>query len=123
DVQFRPHLFTFAIFSIVMATLATEIYQGHARLWPLIPLFALWANLHGGFMVGLGALGISAFVVGLRELWAGHRVSRSLRLGGITAGCALATLLNPFGAKLWPGVLHSMSDPMVRLFVSDWVSL
>jgi len=60
--------------------------------WPL--LFALWANAHGGFALGLVSLG----------LWSiGRRLDhRRLppRFGWILAMCAAATLLNPYGPWL-----------------------
>ena len=84
QMQYRPQLFTFAMLAIVMATLAIEVYRGGARLWPLIPMFALWANLHGGFTTGLGALGLAASVILIQEVMAGKMPSRGLRLGIVT---------------------------------------
>jgi len=69
------------------------------RRWLLaIPLlFALWANLHGGWIVGLGIGG----------LWLVGRVidERSFRASlleavAVAAGLA-ATLVNPYGWRLW----------------------
>ncbi len=121
--QFRPQVFTIALLSIVMAVLAGQVYDGRARLWPLIPMFALWANLHGGFVVGLGALGITAAVVGFQEIRTDRRLWQALRVSTLTAACAGATVLNPFGPGLWTTVLHSVSDPLIRQFVVDWISL
>jgi len=123
QMQFRPHLFTFAMLSLVMATVANEAYRRRAQGWLLIPCFALWANLHGGFIVGLGALGIATLITGGQELYAIHWPAKSLRLAAVTIGCAAATLLNPHGIGLWGSVLHSISDPVIHLFVNDWVSL
>ncbi len=123
QTQFRPQLFTMSMLSIVMAFLAAEVYGGRARLWPLIPIFAVWANLHGGFIVGLGALGIAAVVVGLQELWATRKITRAWSIAAVTLGCALATLLNPFGLGVWITVMHSVSDPLIRGFMADWLPL
>ncbi len=123
QIQFRPQLFTFAMLSIVMATLATEVYRGGARWWPLVPMFALWANLHGGFATGLGALGIAAAVMSAQELVAGTLPRRGFRLGCVTALAALATIINPLGVGIWSNVLHSVSDPLLRLIINDWVPL
>jgi hypothetical protein len=123
QMQFRPHLFTLAMLSVVMAALAADVYCRRARQWPLIPCFALWANLHGAFIVGLGALGVAALVLSAQEIWTRGRMARGPRLVAVVVGCAAATLLNPAGIHLWPEVLHSVSDPVTRLFVNDWVSL
>lgn len=61
-MHLRPDLFTMMLLAIEMAMLSADVYQGPAKLWPMIFLFALWANLHGGFMAGLGALGLFAIV-------------------------------------------------------------
>jgi len=123
QMQFRPQLFTFAMLSIVMTVLAAEIYGGRARLWPLVPMFALWANFHGGFTVGLGAMGIAAIVLATQEILAGNLPWRGFRLGCVTLLAALATMVNPAGIGLWTTVLHSVSDPLLRAIIKEWVSL
>ncbi len=123
QMEFRPQLFTFMMMSVVMASIAIEVYRGRAVLWPLIPMFALWANFHGGYIVGLSAMGITTAVLFLRE-FGGVRPKRSAwRLGLVTLGCAAATILNPFGVGLWMGVAHSVGDPLIHQIVNDWVPL
>jgi hypothetical protein len=119
--QFRPQLFTFAMLSILMATLATELYVRPVRLWCLIPMFALWANFHAGFATGLAALAICGGVTAIQEFWAFHRLSRSIRLTGAVVGCAVATLVNPFGIGVWHTFTHSISDPVIRPYIYDWM--
>src|ERR1700683_1964470 len=101
-MQFRPQLFTFMMIAVVMMALAIEVYRGGATLWPLIPMFALWANFHGGYIVGLGAMGVAAATMFIQG-WFGDtaRMRSALRLGLVTIGCAAATILNPFGVALW----------------------
>src|SRR6266481_9307470 len=108
-MQFRPQLFTFMMIAVVMMALAIEVYRGRAILWPLIPMFALWANFHGGYIVGLGAMGIATAVM-LVQGWFGDvgRMTSAWRLAAITLGCAAATIMNPFGVGLWFGVAHSV---------------
>ena len=124
QMQFRPQLFTFMMISVVVMALAIEIYRRDAALWPLIPMFTLWANFHGGYIVGLGAMGIAAAVIFVQG-WLGDtsRIASARRLGLITLGCAAATLINPFGAGLWKGVAHSVGDPLIRQVIADWVPL
>jgi hypothetical protein len=123
QIQFRPQLFTFAMLSILMAALAGEIYESRARLWPLIPMFAVWANLHGGFVLGVAALSVCTVTLAASELMARRRIVRAWRIALVTIACTLATLLNPLGIRLWPNVLHSVSDPLIRGFISDWLPL
>ena len=123
QMQFRPQLFTFMMLSVVMTVVAIEVYRGGAILWPLIPMFALWANLHGGYTIGLGAMIIAVAVLFIQGLGDADRKTSARRLGLVTLGCAGATILNPFGAGLWTGVAHSVSDPLIRQIVNDWVPL
>jgi hypothetical protein len=124
QMQFRPQLFTFMMIAVVMMALAIEVYRGRAILWPLIPMFTLWANFHGGYIVGLGAMGIAAAVIFVQG-WIGDagRMSSAWRVALVTLGCGAATLINPFGVGLWRGVAHSVGDPLIRQVIADWVPL
>jgi hypothetical protein len=121
--QVLPQLFTFAMFSILMSTLAVEVYRGPVRLWPLVPMFVLWANFHAGCAIGIAALACCSAVLGIREFAAGQRLRRSTALATLALLCTAATLLNPFGFGLWRIFLHSVSDPLTETFVHDWIPL
>ena len=123
QMQFRPQLFTFMMLSVVMTLIAIEVYRGGATLWPLIAMFALWANLHGGYTIGLGALIIAVAVLFIQGLGDTRRKTSARRLAVVTLGCAGATILNPFGVGLWTNIAHSVSDPLIRQIVADWVPL
>lgn len=80
--------------------------------WLAVPaLFALWANLHGSFPVGLAMLG--AFVVGravdvvrrTRNIRAAFMDWRVWRYVLLTQLAAAAVLLNPYGLRLYAEVL------------------
>jgi hypothetical protein len=75
-----------------------------AWLWPLVPLFALWANLHVQFLYGLIAIGIFAVEAPFARWVQWGPASARLRahwLWFALALCALATLLNPYGWRLY----------------------
>jgi len=85
-----------------------------------IPMLAVWANLHGGFIVGLAALGIYAGSAILEDLRAGHGLGRGIVLLAIALGGALATLMTPYGLGSWSAVAQTLSSPMTRLAVAEW---
>jgi hypothetical protein len=98
----RPQLFTLALFPVVLDLLlsarlppAGEAAPSIRRLAVLPLIFVLWANLHGGFAVGLVAVAIVAFDAVL------ERDARS-RTGLVLALIAsvIATQLNPEGGGL-----------------------
>src|SRR3989475_8909437 len=58
----RPQVFTYTFFALLLVILGRAFRHGarpNARaLWLAPPLFALWANTHGGFPAGLAGLGL-----------------------------------------------------------------
>jgi hypothetical protein len=123
QIEFRPQSFTFALLSAVLWMLARHNYRRRAHLWLVVPMFALWANLHGGFIMGLAALGIYGAVVMAQDLAAGRGAREGARLFAITSAATLATLATPYGIANWQGILHALSNPYTRIYVHDWRSL
>ena len=69
----------------------------------LLPLMALWANLHGGFVLGLALIG----PIGLEAVWStepGRRVQLALRWGlfGVAAVAAADVICWPSSAQESP---------------------
>jgi len=93
----RPHVFTFLALAVEIALVRRAARTDRSRpLFVLPPLFALWANVHGGVLFGLGFLGIFLAGRAIEE-----RRTNPVGRGGsawlVLALCALATLLNPNG--------------------------
>ncbi len=114
----RPQLFSVLFFAVLLVTL-TRVDAGRRRgLLLLPPLMALWVNFHGGWIVGLGILG----------LWTGVRVL-DLRIGLTSrllltaAGLAAvaATLLNPYGAGMWRFLAQTVR--LGRPDIEEWGSV
>ena len=55
---FRPQLFTFAFFALFVLVLFRFLDQRRAPLWLLPIVMLVWTNTHGGFVAGLGAVGL-----------------------------------------------------------------
>ena len=107
----RPQLWTFLFLAILARVLVED--AARARRWLPI-LFALWANNHGGWVVGLGVLGI----------WAAAEIAfnrQPVRTWVLTVGaCTLATLATPYGWRLWEFVLETVR---VERDISEWLPL
>jgi hypothetical protein len=92
----RPHLFTFVLLALLLERLdrpkAPEPFA-------ILALFALWANVHGGWVFGIALLGawalgrlVDAWRSGEPEDWALARAT----LWSVPAA-AIATILTPYG--------------------------
>jgi len=95
----RPHLFTTLFAACTLLLL--ESYRRRPNGWLLVclvALMALWANLHGGFLVGLVVVGVY-----LVDAWRPGSKANSgrVQLSLAMVGGFLATLLNPAGIEIW----------------------
>ena len=91
----RPQLFSLLCFATMMCCLTSMRGSSNRSLFVLPPLFALWANLHGGWLVGGGILtlwAVSGAIASRREF--------ALRLV-VGLASAAATLLTPYHIHLW----------------------
>ena len=120
QAQFRPQMFSLVLLGALLALLARDNYRRDARLWLVVPLMALWANLHGGFFIGIAALALYSAVAALRDLAAGAGWRRGAQLSVLTVAAVAATLVNPYGAGMWETVAHALRNPYTRNAVNDW---
>ncbi len=123
SMQFRPQIFTFALFAGLMALLARDTYRSALRLWIAIPALAIWANLHGGFIMGIAALGIYAVAVVARDTIRRVGIGHAAMVAGVTLGGIAATLATPFGFGTWRAVSHALRNPYTRIVIVDWQPL
>jgi hypothetical protein len=96
----RSQLFSLALFPLLLLLLRAEARAPSRRIWLLVPLIALWSNLHGAVLVGL-------FVAGVYLVVERFRHQRALALGVLGASVA-ALFLTPAllrSAAYYAGVL------------------
>jgi hypothetical protein len=120
QMQFRPQLFTYVLLSALLALLARHAYRGTVALWIVIPMLALWSNLHGGFIAGLAVLLVYAGVDGLRRVAAGEGFRRAAGPGLIASGAVLATLVSPYGSGNWSTAISTVGNRWTRVAVIEW---
>lgn len=86
------------------------------RWYLLPPMMVLWANLHGGFPLGFGIVGLFGGVALLRRDWAGFKIY-SLT----AAGCLAAVFVNPLGWHIHDGVSATLGH-FVQANITEWAS-
>ncbi|TML52589.1 MAG: hypothetical protein E6G15_10605, partial [Actinobacteria bacterium] len=85
----RAQLFALVLFPALLLVLRSEEEAPSRRIWIVVPLLALWSNLHGSALVGLGLLLV--YLVGER----GRRrpaESAAVGLASLLALCATPAL-------------------------------
>jgi hypothetical protein len=126
----RPNVFTL-LFVLLTFRVIEQFHQGRltrcSTLW-LLPLFAVWANVHGGFVAGLILLGAALgleMTQGLLALSPEQRRAargRAGYLGLLLGGVFLATLVNPYGMGLYRWVCQLLGDPYFMDLHQEWRS-
>jgi len=115
----RPHVLAMPVMVAWAAGLMTASERRQPPSFWLLPLIALWANLHGGFVFGLVLAGAFA----IDALWnaaAEQRQGLALRWGGFGLAALAACCVTPYG---WESILasHRILDlgELLRL-ISEW---
>jgi hypothetical protein len=119
----RPQTFSLLLFILVYAALEAAVRR---RWWLSAPpiLLALWANMHGGFPIGLVLVGCyvlaSACEGWWSEGWSAVRRASFLSWAACLAACVVATFLNPYGWKVYEYVGVTSSIPSSRR-IDEWL--
>jgi hypothetical protein len=95
------------------AMLLRRLARGRASFLFGFGLFALWANLHAGFVLGFALYACASLTANFDD---------GVAVEGLTAeavGAALGSLLNPYGLGLYRVLAQHASGPMARL-VMEW---
>jgi hypothetical protein len=107
----RSHGFTYCFFAFTLFGLEA-IRSG--KKWPafILPAVMLvWANVHGGFVAGLGAMAVYA-VFALFT----HRQVKPMLATAFASGAA--TLVNIYGLKFWPYLIPALLNN--RPHIAEW---
>ncbi|MBA3734084.1 MAG: hypothetical protein H0W90_02625 [Actinobacteria bacterium] len=92
-VILRAQVFSLVLFCALLLLLRSEASRPSRRIWLLVPLIALWANLHGAVLVGLTiSVAYLAF----------ERFRRQPATSGVLAAALVAALF------LTPALAHSV---------------
>jgi hypothetical protein len=99
----RPHIFTLLFLVISMWLIAADRRSPSRRIWLLVPLTVVWANMHGGFFISFPLLALLVIGCALER-----RIGDAIRYTTLATLCGLASLVNPYGIKLHAHILEIM---------------
>lgn len=109
----RCQVFTYLFISILFYLLiSTEKKQRSVQLWFIPPLFSIWTQLHGGFVLGL-------LLFSLWMIWSIYRKSFTWMLGIVFILTIAATFISPYGGvAFWLNIIEALS--MSRPNIDEW---
>jgi hypothetical protein len=113
----RPHIFSIFLLPLMLWILDADRRKPGPLVWTLIPICALWANLHGGFLAGLTSLAILPLAVALEGEWGKFR-----RYAALTLLCAASTLINPYGWRLHEHIFQYLGSSWILNNVNEFQS-
>jgi hypothetical protein len=109
----RPQLLGMVCFAAT-AWLVARRRTHPESVWIVVPITVLWANLHGSFPLAPLLLGLAW----VEDRWERGRASRTLLLAML--GSLLATLVNPYGYRVWTYAVGLATNPVIRRTITEW---
>jgi hypothetical protein len=123
----RPQLISLVMFALVAYLLYLYKWKKIDHLWLTAPIFILWSNLHGGYVLGL--LLIASMVMGeffnqLQCRQAEEVLARKdlARLGLWLVVGVLVVVINPNGVAMWAIPFKTVGVRALQEFIYEWGS-
>lgn len=127
----RPQMISLLLTSVFLYLLdCYEKNQKIAFLVPLPLLSMLWVNLHGGFIIGIGIVGVYWLGFMAKILFRGKGKAKGdprawkpvLTLAAVVVLCLLASLINPNHYKILVYPFQTLFDPAMQQYLVEWYS-
>ena len=117
----RPHVLAWPLLAVWVGSLVNAAEHHRAPPWWLIPMMALWANLHGGFMLGIALACGLALDAAVSQAPAQRRACAWL-WGRFIALAVVAAMVTPsdWHGLLFPFQMVSMSETLDM--IGEWGS-
>lgn len=106
----RPEMVSHLLMAIFMLTLWKANEYNWEKIWWLIPLQCLWANMHEGFPLGIVIVGMyvaGGFISHLLNGNTKETLQPVARLAVVWVAMVAVTFINPFGAAVWNSELFT----------------
>ena len=121
----RVQMITFAFSALTMFLVERYMVRGGKAMWVLVPLFVLWSNLHGEFVIGLGFMAVIllAEVVGGRlNMPDPAPRSRLLPLLYLLIACTAVSMINLNGPSILFYAPGTQASTAQQSLIEEWFS-
>ena len=119
----RAQLFAIPLFVALLWLCLDDSEQScvRRRVLLVVPLLALWANLHGSVLIGAG-LAAAYFALRSMEMLRGGRWRGGSCYAALAVACAASPLATPYGAGIVTYYAHMIGNHAVALADVEWGS-
>lgn len=121
-VSFRSQMMSY-FFTAVLIYVLTKYQENPKNLLFAIPLFLIWANFHGGFIIGLvifaGFIGTTKLLELRKNFNIKSFFSNVKYETLVVIGVLLVTLINPFGYGVYMESFNHFGNPWLK-YISEW---
>ena len=121
NLAIRPHVFDFLFFSVLLVLLEKQLFRKKTFLPLWFFVFALWANFHLGFLVGLVVLSAFISIKSTQEFLADKRLA--VLVPGFLAIIAafLGTFLTPFHFYIWKSIFLDTGGLTAWIYILEFL--
>lgn len=124
SVSFKGQLFSL-LFSGVLVYLFHNFEEKKSKLIFLsIPLFILWSNLHGQFILGLGIFAVLIFLYFVKLFVTRAQISEIVENGKYLMSAfllsVLGVLVHPFGFSVYSEAMRHFGNPWQK-YIYEWL--
>jgi len=120
NLAVRPSMISFLFIAVLLFILDRRFFTKaiYCPVW--FGLFALWANFHQGFVIGILVLGA---YLGIDFLWQrSRRKNPGLVTRIITFGAAiLGALVTPYHLNLWQSIIKDLTGTKTWTGIAEWL--
>jgi hypothetical protein len=121
----RVQMITFAFSALTLFLVERYMVRGGKAMWVLVPLFVLWSNLHGEFVIGLGfvAVILVAEVIGGRLHMPDPAPRSRLRpLLYLLIACTAVSMINLNGPSILFYAAGTQASAAQQSLIEEWFS-
>ena len=115
----RPHILALPVMIAWVGMLMNAADRRGTPSWAYLPLMSLWANLHGGFVLGLALIGPMSFVA-LWGLESDKQVRLLLRWFLFGVAALAACCVTPYGWRTLLGATNILNLGELLTVISEW---
>lgn len=127
SVSFRGQLLSLLFLGIQSWILSRYDNKLNKKTLLILPLYTLWSNFHGGFLLGLGILIIWVVTYVIKEVifnpkskWKDILITQTINFGTILLGVFAFSLINPYFLGIYHEAFSHFGNPWQK-YITEWL--